>query len=71
VIVKKYSALAKPMEKEDDDDDNNEDDEDNEDDEEFFFAKMLKITKYTSLSNLVKLAQWEQVSEYYIHTYYY
>ena len=33
---------------------------------------MLKIIKYTSLSNLVRLAQWEQVSEYILplHTYY-
>ena len=35
-------------------------------DEEFFFAKILKMTKYTSLPNLVRLGQWEQVSPYYI-----
>ena len=39
----------------------------------FFFAKILRMTKYTSLPNLVRLGQWEQVSEYYyiqsyIHT---
>ncbi len=32
---------------------------------------MLKMTKYTSLPNLVRLAQWEQISEYTrLHTYY-
>ncbi len=36
-----------------------------EEDEEFFFAKILKMTKYTSLPNLVRLGQWEQVSPYY------
>ena len=36
-----------------------------EQDEEFLFAKILKMTKYTSLPNLVRLGQWEQVSEYY------
>ena len=30
-----------------------------------FFAKILKMTKYTSLPNLVRLGQWEQVSPYY------
>ena len=30
----------------------------------FFFAKILKMTQYTSLPNLVRLGQWEQVSEY-------
>ena len=35
-----------------------------EQEEEFFFAKILKMIKYTSLPNLVRLAQWEQVSEY-------
>ena len=59
----------KPMEKEDDnnnndDDEDDEDNKDNEDEEEeFFFAKILKMTKYTSLPNLVRLAQWEQVSD--------
>ena len=38
------------------DDKDNEEDEDNKDDKEKdFFAKMLKITKYTSLPNLVRL----------------
>jgi len=36
--------------------------------EEFFGAKMLKKTKYTSLPNLVRLAQWEQVSPFYYST---
>ena len=31
---------------------------------------MLKMTKYTSLPNLVRLGQWEQVSEYYYYYYY-
>ena len=45
---------------------NDEEDEDDkeEEKEQFFFAKMLKMTKYNSLPNLVRLAQWEQVSEY-------
>ena len=54
-----------------DDEDHKEEEEDidkkEEQDEELFFAEILKMTKYTSLSNLVRLAQWEQVSEY-IHT---
>ena len=54
-----------------DDEDHKEEEEDmdkkEEQDEEFFFAKILKMTKYTSLPNLVRLGQWEQVSEY-IHT---
>ena len=61
-----------------DDEDHKEEDMDKKvkQDEEFFFAKILKMTKYTSLPNLVRLGQWEQVSEYihttyyYIHTYY-
>ena len=36
-----------------------------EEEKETFFAKILKMTKYTSLPNLVRLGQWEQVSEYY------
>ena len=36
-----------------------------EEEDEFFFAKILKMIKYTSLPNLVRLGQWEQVSEYY------
>ena len=53
----------------DDDDKDDEDNEDNEDEEEeFFFAKILKMTKYTSLPNLVRLAQWEQVSHNIPHT---
>ena len=52
-----------------DDEDHKEEEEDmdkkEEQDEEFFFAKILKMTKYTSLPNLVRLGQWEQVSEYY------
>ena len=56
-----------------DDEDNKEEEVDidkkEEEDEEFFFAKILKMAKYTSLPNLVRLGQWEQVSEYYIlHT---
>ena len=35
----------------------------------FFFAKILRMTKYTSLPNLVRLGQWEQVSEYIHRTY--
>ena len=31
---------------------------------EICFAKILKMTKYTSLPNLVRLGQWEQVSGY-------
>ena len=50
---------------------NDEDDEDDEDDkddeEEFFFAKMLKMIKYASLPNLVRVAQWEHVSDYYYY----
>ena len=38
-----------------------------DEEEEIFFAKILKMTKYTSLPNLVRLAQWEQVSEYYYY----
>ena len=45
----------KPKEEEEDaDDDNN---NYNEEEEDFFFAKMLKMIKYTSLPNLVGLAQ--------------
>ncbi len=42
------------------------DDEDNKEEEEkeFFFAKILRMTKYTGLPNLVRLGQWEQVSPY-------
>ena len=29
--------------------------------EEFFFAKILRMTKYTSSPNLVRLGQWEKV----------
>ncbi len=48
----------------------NKDDEDNKEEEEdmdkkekenFLFAKILKMTKYTSLSHFVRLGQWEQV----------
>ena len=31
----------------------------------FFFAKMHKITKYTSLPDIVRLDQWKQVSDEY------
>ena len=51
------------------DEDNKEEEEDMDKEEEFFFAKILKMTKCTSLPNLVRLSQWEQVSEY-ILTYY-
>ena len=51
-----------------DDKDNKEKEEDmdkkEEQDEEFSFAKILKMTKYSSLPNLVRLGQWEQVSPY-------
>ena len=51
-----------------DDEDNKEEEEDldkkEEEEEEFFLANILKMTKYTSLPNLVRLGQWEQVSEY-------
>ena len=51
-----------------DDEEHKEEEEDmdkrEEQDEEFFFAKILKMTKYTSLPNLVRLGQWEQVSPY-------
>ena len=46
--------------------DNKEDEEDMDkkegEEKKFFFAKILKMTKYTSLPNLVRLGQWEQVS---------
>ena len=55
-----------------DDEDHKEEEEDmdkkEEQDEEFFFAKILKMTKYTSLPNLVRLGQWEQVSPYILPT---
>ena len=35
-----------------------------EEEKEFFFVKILRMTKYTSLPNLVRLGQWEQFSEY-------
>ena len=38
-----------------------------EEEKEIFFAKILKMTKYTSLPNLVRLGQWEQVSPYYYY----
>ena len=41
--------------------------EENKEEEEFFFSKNLKMTQYTSMPNLVRLAQWEQVSEYYYY----
>ena len=49
-----------------DDEDNKKEEEDKkeEQDEEFSFAKILKMTKYTSMPNLVRLGQWEQVSPY-------
>ena len=49
-----------------DDEDNKKEEEDmnkkEEQGEEIFFAKILRMTKYTSLPNLVRLGQWEQVS---------
>ena len=52
-------------------DDNKEEEEDmdkkEEEEKEFLFAKILKMTKYTSLPNLVWLGQWEQVSHYYYY----
>ena len=71
--------------KEDENDDNDEeDDEDDKDDkdkeddknikkeelEDILFAKVLTMTKHTSLPNLVRLAKWELVSVYRVHTYY-
>ncbi len=58
----------KKVEKDDkmdkDDEDNKEEEEDmDKKEDEFFFSKILKMTQYTSLPNLVRLAQWEQVSE--------
>ena len=52
-----------------DDEDNKEEEEEDMDkkeekEEEYFSAKILKMTKYTSLPNLVRLGQWEQVSGY-------
>ena len=52
------------MDKDDEDNKNEEKDLDKKEEEEFFFAKILKMTKYTSLPNLVRLGQWEQVSCY-------
>ena len=50
-------------------DKDNEVDKDTKEEEEIVFAKILKITKYTSLPNLVRLAQWNKlVNTYYIHT---
>ena len=57
--VNKYDKVDK------DDEDNKKEEEDKkeEQDEEFFLQKFLKWpNKYTSLPNLVKLGQWEQVS---------
>ena len=56
-----------------DDEDNKEEEEDmdqkEEEEEEIFFAKILKMTKYTSLPNLVWLAQWERTTYYIVlHT---
>ena len=59
--------MAKPMEEEDDEDD--EEDGKKEEKDEFLCGKILKMTKYTSLPNLVRLGRWEQVSDEYIHTY--
>ena len=33
-----------------------------------FFAKILKMTKFTNLPNLVRLGQWEKVSPYYSYS---
>ena len=69
--------------KEDENDDiDEEDDEDDKDDkdkedkksikeeelEDILFAKVLTMTIYTSLPNLVRLAKWELVSVYRVHT---
>ena len=51
------------MDKDDEDNKEKEEDMDKKEEEEFFLANILKMTKYTSLPNLVRLAQWEQVSE--------
>ena len=63
--------------KEDDEDDK--DDKDKEDDknineeelEDILFAKLLTMTKYASLPNLVRIAKWELVSVYRVHSTYY
>ena len=52
------------MDKDDEDNKEEEDLDKKEEEEEFFFSKILKMTQYTSLPNLVRLGQWEQVSEY-------
>ena len=54
------------VDKDDEDNKDEEEDMDKKEKEEFFFAKILKMTKYTSLPNLVRLGQWDQVSPYYI-----
>ena len=52
----------------DKDDEGNKEEEDDmdkkEEESESFFAKILKMTKCTSLPNLVRLGQWEQLSCY-------
>ena len=70
IKVDKDDEMDKDDKVDKDDEDHKEEEEDmdkkEEQDEEFFFAKILKMTKYTSLPNLVRLGQWEQVSPYYI-----
>ena len=67
--VDKDDEMDKDDKVDKDDEDHKEEEEDmdkkEEQDEEFFFAKILKMTKYTSLPNLVRLGQWEQVSPYF------
>ncbi len=56
----------------DKDDEHKEEEEDmdmkEEQDEESLFAKILKMSKYTSLPNLMRLGKWEQVSPYIVRS---
>ena len=66
--VDKDDELDKDDKMDKDNEDNKEDkdmDQKEEEEEEIFFAKILKMAKCTSLPNMVRLSQWEQVSHYY------
>ena len=67
--VDKDDELDKDDKMDRDDEDSKEEEEDmdqkEKEEENFFFVKILKMTKYTSLPNLVRLAQWEQANVYY------
>ena len=68
--MNKYDEVDKDDKVDKADEDNKEEEEDmdkKEEEKEFFFAKILKMTKYASLPNLVRLGQWEQVSHYYYY----